>query len=284
MNDESAKKLKAEILRELSEIIKNQVEDKVEEEVDEELRKHTRHASAMRLFKGYFIAVVATIIALGQFSEAFTLLGDGVNLARTRLTNTVEYDLLSNVHVSNTESYIESLMGNPQISRAINEQVVANYYYNRKFLLTVFIGDQRVVAYTIIPLKEDFKPVILDEDGMEWTLGETNYASFPANPKLYVVDHSKTISYYLESLDTGRAGLFVQNYLGNVSLGPSARNELIIDLYDEEVNGSEEAVLETQTRLREQSRPNLFGMGVFGVDLIQKSILTGAEFTSYFGQ
>lgn len=227
--------------------------------------------------------IMAAIVTLGQYSGAVSVIANGLDSLRSTFTHTVEYELLDQVHVSNTESYIESLLGNPQVSRAINDDIVANYFYNDKFLLTVFIKDSRVAAYTIIPLLSDFAPIIIENSGLKWILQESTYSKFPANPKTYLVDHSKTTSYYLESLDTGRAGLFVQNYLGNVSLTSTQETNLHIDLYDREVNGTDEEILKSQTRLREMSRPNLFGMGTLTLELVQKSILTGAEFTSFFG-
>jgi hypothetical protein len=285
VTDESAKKLKAEILQDLAKVVEDQIEKEVEEEVEEHVANSTaRFSHGLQKFKVSFIAVAATIMALGQFSEAVTLIEVGIDWLRSKVTHTVEYEMLSQVHVGNTQSYIEDIFGNPQVSRAVNDTVVANYYHDEKYLLTVFIGDERVVAYIMIPLLDDFEPLIHDGGSFQWRLGKSNYTTFPANPQLYIVDHSKTVSYYLEGLDTGRTGLFVQNYLGKVSLGASAPSEMLVELYDVEVNGTDEEVLKAQNHLRESTQPNLFGRGTLSIEEIQKSILTGAEFTSYFGQ
>ncbi len=280
MNEKSESQLKAELLTELS----NAIQSKVEQEVEEELKKTSLYSAALHSSWKYFIAVAATIMALGQFSEAVTLIEDGVTSLRSRFTNSVEYERLSRVHVGNTESYIDNLLGNPQVSKAINDNIVAKYYFDEKFLLTVFIDDQRVTAYTAIPFVEDFRPTIVEEEDFSWVLLSSTYASFPANPKLYMVDHSKTASYYIEILDTGRTGLFLQNYLGNVAFGASADNSLVVDLYNKEVTGTPEEILETQNRLRKKLAPNLYGIGKLELELVQRSILTGAEFATYFGQ
>lgn len=272
----SNEELKSELMRELSDDIAEQIE----EEVDEEVRERVQFSR----FKSSFIAVAAAIMALGQFSEAVTLIEDGVNSLRSRFTNTVEYDLLSHIHVSNTEAYLSELVGEPQVSRKINDDIVANYYHTEKFLLTVFIEDSRVAAYYYVPLEEDFNPTVAEYAEGDWDLMVNTYAQFPANPKEYLVDHSKTTSYYLESLDSGSAGLFLNNYLGNVSINSMQGSQLLIKLYGEEVNGSDESILQTQTELREQAQPNFFGRGTLPIELIQNSILTGAEFSSFFGQ
>jgi|GEM_PF-988193 len=276
-------RLKEELRRELSEDMEDWVEDEVEEEVEEELNRRRVYGSFFGNFKGYFIAVAATIMALGQFSEAVTLIQDGVDSLRSRFTNEVEYELLAQVHVGNTESYIEDLLGNPQVSRAITDGVVANYYYHRKFLLTLFFSEQRVIAYTLLPLLEDFDPTIVSGPEQSWALQEFTYSSFPANPKRYMVDHSKTISFYLELLDTGRIGLFVNSYLGNVALATYTPDEHLVGLYEADVMGTEEELLNRQNEFREIERPNLYGEGSLPLDLIQKSLLTEAEFSAFFG-
>jgi len=284
MEKEIKTKLKAELLEELSEQINDKVEAEVEEEVSEELAERSRYAESLDRFKVYFIGIAATIMALGQFSEAVTLIEDGVDSLRSRFTNTVEYGVLSNIHVGNTEAYIEDLIGNAQVSRAIDDEIVADYHYNNKFLLTIFNKDKRVIAYTVIPLVDDFHWEVSNTDEIEWTLQVSTYSEFPANPKLYAVDHSKTASYYIESLDTGRTGLFVNSYLGNVSIGDRSQSMSVIALYNKEVTGTDEEIFTAQTKLRESTSPNLFGAGKLDLELIQKSILTGAEFSSYFGR
>lgn len=283
MEESEKSRLKIELMGQMKEELKRQVEAEVEEEVDEELQKKSSYFSTLGQFKGYLFAVAATIMALGQFSEAVSLIQDGVDSLRSHFTNTVEYELLDQIHVGNTEDYVEGLLGFPQVSRAIDQQVVANYFFNDKFLLTIFIEDHRVAAYTVIPLLDDFRPVVISSADISWTLLDQSYENFPANPKLYMVDHSKTISYYLESLDNGNAGLFVQTYLGSVAIGPQSGDEFLIDLYNKEVSGSDEQILERQDRLRQMVHPNLYGMGLLPLESVRKSLLTGAEFSSYFG-
>lgn len=245
--------------------------------------EQSRYSSAFKRLKVISIAIVGFIVAMAQYSNAAFTIERGLDSLRSRFTHTVEYELLDQVHVSSTEAYIKNLFGDPRISRAINDNIVANYFYNHKFLLTVFIEDSRVAAYTVIPLLSDFTPRIKDNTGLNWALQNFTYSEFPANPKMHLVDHSKTTSYYLESLDPGRVGLFVQNYLGNVSVTVNKETPLLIDLYDQDVNGTDAEIRNSRTHLREKSRPNLFGMGTLSLELVQKSILTGAEFTSFFG-
>ena len=286
MNEQNKETLKQELKEELSAELRRQVEQEVEEEVEEEIAQHPRYQQAMNKFKVNLIAVAATIMALGQFSEAVTLIEDGVDSLRSRLTNTVEYNLIADIHVNNTEGYILSLLGEPQVSKQISPGVVANYFHHDKFLATIFIEDQRVVAYTIIPLVDGFTPPVIEQPEFSWTFMENSYVQHPANPSMYAIDHSKITSFYLESLDSGRAGLFVNEYLGNVAIGATEADftNLLVELYQYEVTGSDEEINQAQTRFRENAIPNLVGQGKLDLTDIQKSILTGAEFTSYFGR
>ena len=268
---------KQDIPSELQDALSQQIEDQVEEEIAERMPYVSR-------FRQYFIAVGIAIMTLGQFSEAVTLIEAGLDWASSKVTHTVEYKLLSKVRVGNTESYIEELLGSAQVSRSVEGDIVANYFYDEKYLLTVFLQDSRVVAYTIVPLKNDFTPVIVESDGEDWLLQDDTFSSFPANPKMYMIDHSKTISYYLETLDSGRAGLFNKNYLGRVSLGVSGPSTSLVELNRQEITGSDQQILAVQSQLRSDTYPNLYGAGTLDLEVIQQSLLTSAEFSSYFGR
>lgn len=284
MEKHAKEQLKAELKKELAQDIADQIEDEVEEEVQEEIREYNRSRKALGLFKNYFIAIAATIIALGQFSEAVTLIEAGIDWARSKVTHSVEYELLSQIHVGNTQPYIESLLGYPQVSRTIDANTTANYFENEKFLLTIFLAESRVSGFTVIPLQADFMPEVLAEAGQSWNLQEFTYASFPANPQLYLVDHSKTTSYYLEALDTGRAGLFFKTYLGNVALNTAESSMRLVELYNKDISAGDEEILKAQDSLRSEIKPNLFGLGTLTLEQVQKSILTGAEFSNFFGR
>lgn len=282
MEEQQRIKIKQELKEELSKELQNTIEDEVEEEVKEQ---HMFGGSLFfSKFKGSFLTFLAIIIALGEYSEAVTVLGDTVETIRSEFTNDIEYETISKIHVGNTVPYMEELLGSPQVSRAINQDINANYYYDEKFLLTLFIDDERVTAFTVLPLLEDFHPEVATTTKGPWNLGEAAFTSFPANPQTYVIDHAKTASYYLENLDRGRAGLFVNTYLGKVSYTVRSESPLLVAFYNQEVHGSDQEVLESQTQLRNSEMPNFYGEGEIGLELIEKSILTGAEFSSYFGQ
>ncbi len=264
-------------------------------EISRDIDEQARHASvtarmiANPLSLGYeksktvFFGVLAVTIALGEYSEAVALIGDGVNALRSAFTHDVEYELLDKIHVGNTQPYIEGLLGHPQVSKAVGDDLTANYFYHDKFLLTAFFRDARVVAYSVLPLIEGFEPA-LSSTSTRLHLGQFSYADYPANATAYMLDHSKTVSYYLENLESGRAGLFVNQYLGNVVYGSGAHPDLVGTFYDLEVRGEEAKAVESQELLRQSAKPNFYGQGEVGVEFVEKSLLTEAEFRQYFGK
>ena len=227
IDETNREQLKAELKQELL----GELDSKVEEEVEEELEER-RAKQILGTAKGYIIAVAATIMALGQFSEAVTLIEDGMDWVRSKFTNEVEYEMIANIHVGNTMDYVVDIMGNPQVSRTINDNITANYFYNEKFLLTVYFGEDRVSAYTVAALREDFQPTVTTIDDNPWRLQEAAYQTFPANPDMYMIDYSKVTSYYLESLNNGRIGLYYNTYLGSIVLtSETTTSALLVELY-----------------------------------------------------
>jgi len=277
MEDSSKEQLRNELKEEISKDIQKRIEEEVQEELEESKPVFSK-------FKGTFIAFLAIIMALGQYSEAVSLIRDGIDTIQSEFTNDIEYDTLSKIHVGNTAPYMESLLGSAQVSRSINAEINANYYYHDKYLLTLFFKEDRVIAFTFLPLVDDFYPAVVRSDKHSWKLGKGNFMDFPANPKTYIIDHAKTASYYLESLEKGRTGLFVNSYLGKVTYTAASESSQIAALYKEEVHGEDNVILKLQTQLRKTEIPNFYGEGELGLELIEKSILTGAEFNSYFGQ
>ncbi|UZE95308.1 ETEC_3214 domain-containing protein [Alkalimarinus alittae] len=233
--------------------------------------------------KTILLGFLALVIALGEYTEAVSLINEARENILILFTNDLEYETLGKIHVGNTVAYVEGLVGSPQVSRAIDEDTVANYFYHEKYFLTLFYREDRIAAYVVVPLIEGFQLPVLETDSETFELSEFTYSDYPANPTHYVIDHSKTSSYYMEILDSGRSGLFVNTYIGTTTYGTGDHPKAIADLYEKEVHGSDEEITTLQASLRSNTRPNLFGQGSISLELIEKSLLTAAEFKSYFG-
>lgn len=241
------------------------------------------HSAKYDKIKTVLLGFLALVIALGEYTEAVSLINEARENILIQFTNDLEYETLGKIHVGNTVTYIEDLVGSPQVSRAIDDSTVANYFYHEKYFLTLFYREKRIAAYLVVPLKDDFQLPVLETENESLELSDFTYSDYPANPTHYVIDHSKTSSYYMEILDSGRSGLFVNTYLGNVTYGIDEHPTVIAELYEKEVHASDEEIATLQTKLRSNTLPNFFGQGLVELELIEKSLLTAAEFESYFG-
>lgn len=231
-------------------------------------------------------AVVATIvwifIGLGTFSDASLLINDLRIELMSIFTNTYEYETIGKIHVGNTVSFVEEMVGEPQVSRGLGDGVSANYFFSDKYLLTLFYKDERVGAYTVLPLRDDFAPDISGLSDSIGAIGEFTYSQLPAPPEHFLLDDSRTASYYIESVDTERSGRFLDLYMANLFYGVGGTGPKISALYKKSVYGTDEEIDALLKDLRGSVHPNMFGRGELPLAKIEKSLLTTAEFKDYF--
>ena len=227
---------------------------------------------------------LAIVIALGEYAEAVSLVTNAVDVIERKLTNKLEYETLSKFHVGNTRAYTESLVGVPQMSRQVNENVVANYFYLDKDLLTVFYHDQQLVAYLVLPLLEGFSPQVpqLAAAGVKG-LCQFHYHDSGVVPASFSLDNAKTNSYYLESIDGGYAGLLSQTYLANLNAAGTTAAAFTERLYQQQVFGEDAQTAELLQTLRKDVTPNVYGEGVLSLEQFARGLLTPAELKAYFG-
>jgi hypothetical protein len=228
-------------------------------------------------------AVGVAFIALGSASEAAFLLRDMSVEVYSIFSNQYDYDKLAKINVGNTVEYVEDLVGNPQVSRAIDPDTTANYFYTSDYLLTLFYNDERIIAYVWVSLDEDFQPDVVLRSGEKGAVGDFVFADIPLEAKGYTLNDSRIVRYYLENLEGGQAAGLVDTYLGNVQYGAFQSGKDITELYQAEVGGSKANAAAIYKKLREQTRPNLYGRGNLPLEHIEKSVLSSNEFTGYFG-
>ncbi len=232
-----------------------------------------------------FTAVIAPIAALfimaGEASDAAFLLQEMGKKVVALFSNRVEYDVLASIHEGNTVAYVEERVGTPQVSRVLEEGLTANYVKDPKYLITLFYRGPRVAGFTVIATRDAFAPEVDLGGGDDPPLGEFTFSEAPAAPKAMRVDHSRSTSYYLETLETGPEGRFVDLYLGSIAYGAGGAASEIDALYRAQLHDRDVAA--SQRALRESARPNLYGEGRLSLDQIEAALLTNAEFQSYFG-
>jgi hypothetical protein len=228
----------------------------------------------------WLLIINTFVIGLGELSEAIELISNAVDYTESRFSNSLEYGQLEKVNVGNTVEYIEDVFGRPQVSRSIDDTTTANYFHNRKFLLTLFYQDDRVVAYTYVPLIDDFEPTVIT--GSDLALGDFSYHDFSSVNNRYVVDHSTAVSFYLELVESGRSNLFTHSYIGHLNYGTGEPTPLLEELYEQHVFGEADQTQVLQQNFRKDAKPNLYGEGMLPLSSIENSVLTTTEFRRYF--
>lgn len=231
------------------------------------------------------IATVVGIgfIALGNASDATLLIRElGVEIY-TRFSNDYEYQTLASIHVGNTVAYIEDRLGQPQVSRAIDDETTANYFHGGDYLLTLFYNSNRIEAFTWLSLDDDFAPDVDLLNGEVRPLGEFTFSDLPLEVSDYTLDDSPIVRFYIESLEEGRSGGILGTYFGNIQHGAFESAGAVPDLYRAEVMGDNAAANSARAQVRKETIPNLYGRGNLPLDRIEKSVLSNSEFAGYFG-
>ncbi len=241
----------------------------------------TRINRLTKMVINYFVPACLFIISLGSFSEAFILVDDFTTLLRTKFSNTVEYETLGTINVGNTTQYIEENIGPPRVIKRVGDDLDANYYFNDKYLLAVFYKDGRVTAYTVVSLEESLKPELpWDKTKI---LGDNTFAEFSSVPDEHRLDVAATNNVYVESIDTGVHGMFLNAYLGSIQYGSGSFNLPALEtLYNTSVYGTDEEIFADLANYRKAARPNLYGQGDLTIEQLRLSLLTPAELNNYF--
>jgi hypothetical protein len=221
-------------------------------------------------------------IALGNASSATFLVRAMSIEVYSFFSHQYEYDTLASINVGNTVVYTEARLGHPQVSRFIDADTTANYFYTDNYLLTLFYSDNRITAYTWVSLEEGFAPEVSLRNGEQRAMGEFVFNDMPLEVKGYTLDDSRIVRYYLENLEGGRTAGFIDTYLANVQYGAFAPGETITALYQAEVIGEEDSADSSLNKLRSQTKPNLYGQGNLPLEYIEKSVLSNNEFAGYF--
>lgn len=228
-----------------------------------------------------FVPICVFVISLGSFSEAFILVDDFKTLVISKFSNAYEYETLSQIHVGNTRSYIENLLGAPAATKNIATDLTVNYYTHEKYLVSGYYRGDRITAYTVVALSEGFAPPLSWYDDV--SLNGQALANFSNQPQSYSFDNAKTNRFFIEMTPNELSGFFQNAYLGTLQYGNSDINLSDLDaLYQADVYGSEQQTLQKIEQYRAATLPNFYGQGELDIEILQQGILSNGEFLSYF--
>jgi len=250
-------------------------------EAEEQEVAPTRLSKVSRIILNFFVPVCLFIISLGSFSEAFLLVGDFFTMLQTKLSNIVEYDTLGAIKVGNTKDYIEDNIGPPRVIKLVEKGPNANYYYNEKYLLAIFYKEERVSSYMVVALVDSLKPQLpWDKTKL---LGDNVFADFIDVPDQFHAEAAGTNYVYLESVDTGVHGGFLNAYLGSIQYGGGEFNtQMLEELNNASVYGDDEEKFASLAKYRKVAHANFYGQGDISLEQMQEALLTPTELNSYF--
>jgi len=236
--------------------------------------------------KEKFLFIAISIMALGQWADSKEMVEEAYVAAVSNFTHKYEYEELNTINIGSNVEYISQTFGSPQLiknSKYVDDISFA-YYLNDKYILTLILKENRVTAYTISALEDDFIP-----NGL---LNKT-----PSENKITVADNSKemmdftldhnNVDFFLVREEQGKDKLFINQYFGALGY----QNDINVTsaelrkLYDQ-VNLEEESesIKAQALAISRKARNNFYGAGEVDLSVIADSVLTNFEYSFYFKQ
>ncbi|WP_148312743.1 ETEC_3214 domain-containing protein [Marinobacter similis] len=222
-------------------------------------------------------ALSLPVIALGNFSEAVMIVEDSVDRVVSRFTNLPEYEDLSYLRAGIDRGYAREIFGMPQVTKDLGAGQSAEYYFHKKYLLTLLVQSGEVTAFTVISLQDGFAPQVFE--GWGGPLGEFTFAEMKGMPGAFLVDWTKNSALYLELVNLGGGSLNQKAYAGWVNYGSGMETAGLSALYKSVLTG--EATENNRNQVRAEVRPNLFGWGRLSLTDIRNSILSPTDLGHY---
>ena len=232
----------------------------------------------------YFVAGALGLMALGQWGDTKDVIVEAWRLTLSNFTHQYEYQALDRINVGSNLRYIKTLIGEPQLTKAskYSDEISFAYYLKEKYILTLIVKENRVSAYTITSLVDDFVPHSL----LTKTVTEDNItiANNYGTIEDFALDFNN-IEYLLVREELGKEKLFVNNYFGAVSYTNDVQlpGEELREIYNtlsmDEV--SSEALAKVK-QLTTKAMNNFYGAGENDLSIIADSVLTNFEYSLYY--
>ena len=232
----------------------------------------------------YFVAIALGLMAIGQWGDTKDIAIEAWQLTLSKFPHKYEYESLNHVNVGSNLKYISTHFGQPKLIKKskYHENLNFAYYLEKKFILTLILEGDRVNAYTITGLVDDFVPYgLLDKREKENTLSiADNYTEFQD----FTLDFNN-VEFLLVKEELGKEKLFVNQYFGAVGYEQNinASKAEFKGLY-EKLNMNDEApsLLADVKRLTKQVRNNFYGVGEVSLSIVADSVLTDFEYSLYY--
>ena len=232
----------------------------------------------------YFVAGTLGLMALGQWGDTKDVIVEAWRLTLSNFTHQYEYESLDRINIGSNFSYIKTLIGEPQLTKdsKYSNAISFAYYLNEKYILTLIIKENRVSAYTITSLVDDFVPHSLlskTAAGDKTTIAD-NYGTFQD----FTLDFNN-VEHLLVMEELGKEKLFVNNYFGAISYSEDTRlpRAEIREIYNTlSMNETSTVAREEVKQLTTKVVNNFYGAGENNLSTIADSVLTHFEYSLYY--
>ncbi|MGR5065615.1 ETEC_3214 domain-containing protein [Photobacterium sp. DNB22_13_2] len=231
--------------------------------------------------KSIIFSIAAVIISIGGWNDTEAVLVNTYQKIKANFTHENEYRLISQLTVGHSFDYVKQTAGLPQAVKAssLDDGVQFNYFNYGKFLLSIAVKDNRVAAYSIQALQDDFMAQI--------PYTEHNLYSSPLDMIIRQADEnffeSGSVNFYLDAIELGRDALFHQLMVGMYNY--TNKNELqsssIANLDDAYLFEDKQKINSNLEQIR-SSQVNTFSVSELSRDVVLEMMLTKFEYTSYF--
>lgn len=243
------------------------VSEQGEQDILEKLRDKTPNP---------ILAIVALIIAAGQFNDAIDMTNKGWDLVVSNFSDAPSNERLSKIYIRASSGILEETFGSPVYTKYSDGEVEIKYYKDSKFILSAITSNGTIDAFLVFP-KPGFVPEIKYHAGNETYL-ETTFAdsSLPIDA---VSNIARSGNYYIEEAQGGRYEL-LYNSVGGYSeyLSSLSKSQLLLLATFNDKLMMEEDTSSALVSLRQQIKPNFYGYSAVGLTDLVPAILTKLEY------
>ena len=231
--------------------------------------------------KSAAISIAAIIISIGGWNDTETVLVNTYQKVKANFTHENEYRLISQLTVGHSFDYVSQTAGLPQAVKAsnIDAGVQFKYFNYDKFLLSIAVKENRVAAYAIQALQDDFLVPIPYTDHKLYSSSLERIIEQPDDQYF----ESGSVNFYLDTIELGRDALFHQLMVGMYSYTKSneLKSNTIAQLDEAYLFDDKQKITSSLDAIR-SSEVNTFTVSELPNQLVLEMMLTKFEFMSYF--
>jgi outer membrane protein assembly factor BamE (lipoprotein component of BamABCDE complex) len=230
-------------------------------------------------FKETIILISIVMIAIGDLGGFKDVVFESYENIVSKFTHQFDYDNLKQIHVGSNFRFLKNKLGEPQLIKSAKyiDDIQFNYYLNEKYILALFVNNDRVVGYSVTALQSDFKPTSLIDNNKEQNAVLTDFTKLANTVGLDV----KNVTYLVLGQQLGPKMLYNTHVKGVVdySLSKLDRNKLNTLLLAQNENTLD---IEMVKAIASCLKSKFYALTEYDVSLVSDSILTLREYQFYY--